>query len=847
MNRAAIKIAIKQIFSLISPTALSIFLITSICFAQSSTTVLQGVVTDENKAIIPEVKIVLRGENGTERQTISDADGVFSLGELPFGKYRLTIEKEGFAVFEREVILNEIAQNSDLVLATGGASESVTIILDGAEVAVESTLKLPVSIHETPRSVTVIGEERLREQNIRQVSDVLTYVPGMTPNSYRNGSYHFYARGYRQAPDDTRVDGFAGVNVGANGFGASMFGIEEAVILRGPAALIYGSTNSPGGFINLVSKRPQENRFTRVDLRGGGYDGNGVSLGERPSFGFDIDTTGAFTKSNRILYRGLLTLENSNYFTADTLDRNRYANASVSFKLDEDGRYVLTPNFQYTHFNRPYGGGIVISPTTSLSTNDRINSPINESDLSPLDVNLSAGRRIEKTGWFGVDFRGVVTDKIRVNGAYRFVSFDTDINQFAPQVTTSAQINQLRTQSIVSRVQAKSLTERHYNNFNADISYEWLSNGWWKNTTQIGFYDRILDSRVTTAQGAIPGAQSPINIYTGRTLSPLRDTYPAIAFGARNRDIILNGFVQSRTSLDNGRWNITLGFNYGQNKPAPTTLVTSPPTRSSGLIPNAAVVFNASPELAIYASYSTSYNPNDLLLEDANGARGTFAPVTGRSYEVGAKYDLLNRRVGLTFALFQNQIDNALVQTDANVLNVNNNRYYVPAGTRRSRGAEMTGEFQVRQDLRVSAGVSYLDAIYKGFPASLTMTGLPLQNSPIPNSPAEKSPRWTYNIYTRYDRREGYLKGFGASFGMFWQDKRLGSNGGRTFAAPDPLVLPAYTRVDSAVFYRLNKRVNFALNVENLFDELIYVNASVGSNIEIAAPRTLTFRMTFNF
>jgi len=842
MNCVSAKISVRRIFRFLLLPTFSIFFITSISFTQNSTSVLQGIVTDENKAIIPKARIVLRDDKGAERETISDANGNFSFGTLPFGKYRLTVEKVGFAVFEREIILNAVAQNSDLTLAAGAVSESVTIVLDSAEAAVESTLKLPISIHETPRSVTVIGEERLREQNFRQVSDALTYVPGTTPNSYRNGSYHFYARGYRQSADDTRLDGFAGINVGSNGFGASLFGIEEAVVLRGPAGLIYGSTGSPGGFINLVSKRPQENRFTRVDLRGGGYNGNGVSIGERPSFGFDIDTTGAFTKSNRVTYRGLLTLENMNYFTADTLDRNRYANASVSFKLDEGGRYVLTPSFQYTRFNRPYGGGLVISPTTSLSTNDRISTPINEGDLSPLDVNLSAGRRIEKTGWFGVDFRGSVTDKIRVNAAYRFVSFDTDINQFAPQVTSSAQIAQLRTQNIVSRIQAKSLTERRYNNFNADVSYEWLNNGWWKNTTQIGFYERILDSRVTAAQGALLGAQSPINIYTGRTLSPLRDVYPAIAFGAWSRDIILNGFIQNRTSLDNGRWNVTLGFNYGQNKPAPNALVTSPPTRSNGLIPNAAIVFNASSELAIYASYSTSYNPNDPLLEDANGNRGTFAPVTGRSYEVGAKYDLLNRRVGLTFALFQNQIDNALVQTDANVLNSNNMRYYVSAGTRRSRGAEMTGEFQVRQDLRVSAGVSYLDAIYKGFPSTITAS-----SSPIPNSSAEKSPRWTYNVYTRYDRREGYLKGFGAGFGMFWQGKRLGSNGGRTFAAPDPLVLPSYTRVDSALFYRLNKFVNFGLNVENLFDELIYVNASVGSNIEIAAPRTLTFRTTFNF
>ena len=82
---------------------------------------------------------------------------------------------------------------------------------------------------------------------------------------------------------------------------------------------------------------------------------------------------------------------------------------------------------------------------------------------------------------------------------------------------------------------------------------------------------------------------------------------------------------------------------------------------------------------------------------------------------------------------------------------------------------------------------------------------------------------------------------------MFWQGKRLGGNGARTFAAPNPLVLPSYTRVDTALFYRLNKLVNFAFNVENLFDRLIFVNGSVGSNIKIAAPRTMSFRTTFNF
>ena len=821
-------------------TVLAILFVTAgTVVAQTSTAVLKGIVTDEAKAVIPAAKLTLKNEQGITRETASSDLGEFSFGEMPFGRYILTVSKEGFADVNKVIVLDSTSTSASLTLAAGAVSESVTIVMDSAEAAVESTLKLPVTIHETPRNVTVVGDARIREQNFRQVSDVINYVAGFVQNSFRNGGYHFYARGYRMAPEDTRLDGMAGITVGSNGFGASMFGVEEAVLLSGPAGLVYGQSGSPGGVINLISKKPREDYFTRVDLRGGGYGGTGVSLNERPQFGIDIDSTGKLFGSNRVLYRSLLTVENMSYYTKDTTDRNRYLNGSITVKLDEAGRYIITPSAQWTRYFRPYGGGIVISPTTSLRTNDGLRT-INENDLSPLDVNLYGGRRIEETAWGGLDFRGVVTEKIRINAAYRFVSFDTDINQFAPQVTSNAQFAALQTQNVVSRIQAKSQTERDYHNFNADAVYEWKNTGWWRNMTQIGFYERVLDSRATSPQGAIPIARAPINIYTGIALNPLQDTYPAIAFGAETRDVVWNTFVQNRTSLDNGRWNVTLGFNYGQNDPARGTV------RKSGVIPNASVVFNATPELAIYGSYATSFNPTDPELEDAEGNRGIFDPTMGRSYEVGAKYDLLNRRVGLTLSLFQNQIENALVQSEAGTFNPRGNRFYIPAGTRRSRGVELSGEFQVRQDLRVTGGVSYLDAIYKGFPDGLT-SGNPPTTSPLPNSQAEKSPRWSYNAYTRYDRREGYLKGFGAGLGLTYQGERIGSNGARTFAAPDPLVLPSFVRVDTALFYRLNKWVNCAFNVENLFDEVIFVNASVGSNIEVASPRAMTFRTTFNF
>ena len=802
---------------------------------------LRGTVTDQSGAVIPSANVMLSDGKGIARTTHSDSDGSFDFGEVASGDYSLTVRKEGFADIERKIAIGNGVEYSDVQLAPGAVTETVTIVLDSAEAAAESTLKLSASLRETPRSLSVIGSERISEQNFRQVSDVLNYTPGTTQNSYRNGSYHFYSRGFRMGPEDTKLDGFSGINVGGGGFGASTFGIDQIVVLRGPASLVYGQTGAPGGLVNLISKRPEDRRFTRVDLRTAGYSGNGVGFGERPSVGVDVDSTGALTKGGRVSYRALLTAENMNYFTAGTLDRNQYANGSLLIKLDRDGRFVLVPAVQYTRYFRPYGGGIVVSPSSSLSLapnapDDPSGQDLNRTDLSPLDVNLFSGRRIEETAWAGLDLRGVVDEKLRFNAAYRYVSFNTDIKSFTPQATTAQQMSQLREQFTISRVQAKSLTERNYNNFNADASYEWLNTHFVRNTTQVGVYSRSLTSRATSPLGPIPAAQSPINVYTGNVNTPLIDNFPEIRFGEWSSDLVWNGFVQNRTSLDKGRWNLTLGVNYGENDPAAGAV------RKSGVIPNASLVFNAMPQLAVYASYSTSFNPPDPTLEDVNGGTGMFEPAIGTNFEVGAKYDLFTRRVNLTFALFQNQIDNALVLSDAGVLNRNNLRYYIPTGTRRGRGAEFTGEFQVRHDLRISAGASYTEAIYKGLPA-----GAIASTSPIPNSWAEKTPRWSYNVYSRYDRREGFLKGLGAGLGLTWQGKRTGSNGARTFASPDPLVLPAFTRVDAALFYRLNKFVNFALNTENLFDQVIFVNASVGSNVEIAAPRTVTLRTSFNF
>ncbi|MCC7178549.1 MAG: TonB-dependent receptor [Acidobacteria bacterium] len=788
-------------------------------------------VTDPSGALVAGAMVMAQADGLAPVDLAWVADeGVYRATGLAAARYVVTVVRDGFGAIQSEVT---VAATGDSRLAVGLQPAAFTerITVEGAATRVDDTaLKLPTALLETARSLTVFSAERIKEQNFRSVSDALLYVPGMSVNSYRAGSYHFYSRGYRMGPNDTRVDGFVGLNAGGR-YGGSMFGVEDVVFLRGPAGILYGSASSPGGMVNLVTKKPQPVPVTTVDVRTSTYAGGGIGFGQRGTGGIDFDSTGPVPGTRRVTYRALFTAENMDYFTSGVTDRNRYASGSVRIALDRSGRHQLTPIVMWTRFNRPQGGGFVASPSTSLSTNDGVSRPINTFDLSPLAVNFSSGGGVDDVLQGGAELRGAVTDRLRYSAAYRFVGNDTEIDQFTPVVNNAL----LASSSVLLRTHARSNTERRNHNYDANGVYEFKTGGEWRSLVQAGVTGRATSTRQTSPQGPAPAAQSPINIYTGVAVAPLVPNYPAIAFGPRIDATYWTSYVQNQTTVAAGRLVFTLGLGYGADR-----LAASAPSRSSGVMPNASVLVRPTPDTSVYASYSTSYNPADPSAENASGIAGTFGASRGINAEAGVKGAL--RRTSWALAVFHNEIDNALVQSGAGDFNPNGNRYFIAAGTRRSRGVELSGDMTPVPNLVFQGSISYLDAIYTGAgPASAAST------LAIPGSRAEKSPVWSWSLLSRYTQARGRLAGLGASLGVAWQAERLGSNGARTFAAPDPLVLPAFTRVDAGLFYRLGDRTSVALNIENLLDELIFVNASVGSSIEVAAPRTLSLRVGYRF
>ncbi|MDB5106538.1 MAG: TonB-dependent siderophore receptor [Fibrobacteres bacterium] len=707
-----------------------------------------------------------------------------------------------------------------------------------------TAFKIPMSLHETPRSLTVLGAERLREQNFRTVAQTMAYIPGLAINSNATEGYHYYARGQRMAAADTRVDGFAGIAAGGD-FSPNLYGIEQVVALRGPAGLLYGASGAPGGLINLVSKKPSESPSRRADFRLGPFGGSAVGVGNTSAYGVDLDVTGPLTGDGRVLYRGMATLEDMSQYTANVLDKNRFAGLSLAYRLDAEGRYRFSPLVQFTRMWHPAGRGSAISPASSRATNDG-REDLDFGDLSPMDVNLSAGGRQDDQILAGADFTAAPIDALKLRAGYRYLGYDTEADQFTPNVATLAQASPSDPESwTVQRRQAKSITERF--NHGADLggSYESRPASGWKNLAMAGANARYNgNDRSATATG---GNQSAINIYTGAAATAPKDSNLALIPGFLAKSFAWNVYAQDQVSLADERWILTLGIGYGQEHPdrdyartgiRPDTvkgLADLVSTRYGRPTPNAALVFNASKEWALYASYATSYTLPPGEREDRNGIARGFRPEIGANYEVGAKYDLPARAASLDLALFRNERTDVMVQSDVNDLNAHGLRYYTQREGEGilSRGVELGGEIRPVREWRLMLGAAYVHARNRS------------AIDPVADgAPADKTPEWSGSLFTRYDLAEGPLRGLGAGIGAIAQTERISAI--RTAAAPDPLVFPWFARLDAGLYYRLDGNVDMALNVENLNDDRrVGVSGTTGTNVELAAPRRVSFRTSY--
>lgn len=154
------------------------------------------------------------------------------------------------------------------VQATGetvGATEG-----SGSYRALQVSLGKGQSVRETPQSISVMTRQRIEDQGLNELGDVLLQTPGITAAA---GSYasvdKIFSRGFEVR--NVQVDGLvAGEFSGF--FGTPNLAMYDSVeVIRGADGLFSGN-GEPGGSINLVRKRPLAQRQISINATAGRWD-----------------------------------------------------------------------------------------------------------------------------------------------------------------------------------------------------------------------------------------------------------------------------------------------------------------------------------------------------------------------------------------------------------------------------------------------------------------------------------------------------------------------------------------------------------------------------------------------
>ena len=135
--------------------------------------------------------------------------------------------------------------------------DTVSVQGERSSYAVERTVaatRLDLSPQETPQSLTVFTEQRLQDQNLQSVRDVLDNTTGVSSNAYDTERVLFYARGFPM--ENMAYDGVpvaAGLNAGSADPSLDTALYERIEIVRGATGLLNGA-GSPSASINFVRK-----------------------------------------------------------------------------------------------------------------------------------------------------------------------------------------------------------------------------------------------------------------------------------------------------------------------------------------------------------------------------------------------------------------------------------------------------------------------------------------------------------------------------------------------------------------------------------------------------------------
>ncbi|WP_148293932.1 TonB-dependent siderophore receptor [Azospirillum sp. B4] len=185
------------------------------------------------------------------------------------------------------------------------------------------TAKLPMTPHELPQSLSVLGVEQLQEQKLITLDDALRQTPGVIVEPIDGNRVNFYSRGFEIT--NLQFDGIPTTMDDRIFAPPDLVVFDKVEVLKGPAGLLSGF-GGPGGAINLVRKAPLSTTAGYANLTVGSWD----------NYRLEGDFTGPLNDSGTVRGRLVGTFQERDTFQDWTHQKRLLGYGTVGADLTPD-------------------------------------------------------------------------------------------------------------------------------------------------------------------------------------------------------------------------------------------------------------------------------------------------------------------------------------------------------------------------------------------------------------------------------------------------------------------------------------------------------------------------------
>lgn len=664
---------------------------------------------------------------------------------------------------------------------------------------------LGLGLHETPQSVSVLTFQRLEDQNLRSLTDVVQNIAGISAKETDSSRYRFAARGFdieRYQIDGVPVEWQQGWSAGETQIDTLLY--ERIEVVRGATGLLSGAGN-PSASINLVRKHADSR-----ELRGTAS----LLAGKWNTWGANVDVGTPLNGDGSVRGRFIASYQEGDSFMERHSNEKTVGYAVVDADLGDNTTLSVGASYQDNDPSGSTWGALPAWYTDGTRTSWDRSKSTSADWTSWASTNETYFANL--TTYFADDWQArLYLNRTESVGDLRLLYV---FGQVDPDTGMGLGGSPRRYDSIREQDDVAVKINGSFDWMGRDhellfgITHSNQDHGAYGYTrsepvdSMGSFYDYDGDFEQPTWSNRAPSTVTTTKQtgFYGATRLKLTESLKFI-LGGRSAD-------WERTGEDGSGV-----VDYGDTE----------------FVPYSGVLYDINDQHTVYASYTEIFYPQDE--QDRNGAY--LPPLVGQSYEAGLKSKFFDERLYTTVTLFQLNQDNlAQPDTGFTVPPENIAQAYRPAQGTESEGYEIEVVGTLFENWDVSFSWTDFDAV-EG-----TESAGEVNPSQDVNTHQPRNLLRLFSTYEFSDRLEGLTVGGGIN----WESETYTDVINPITGEPARLTQDAFTLVNLMARYDF-ERYSVQLNVENLTDENYYSQIGFYGGYWYGRPRNATLNLRYFF